>query len=115
MKSPRPLVFTLLALLLAGAALAASPALAQQVSPLVLQPVVPLTPQFNNPGPQIQIPKPGNPLQQLSPIESVRPRTVSPGVSSGTIVTRPIVSTSRKESRHHRRSAGAARRHAAGG
>jgi hypothetical protein len=26
------------------------------------------TPQFNNPGPQISIPQPGNPVDQLSPL-----------------------------------------------
>jgi hypothetical protein len=28
----------------------------------------PVTPQFNNPGPQISVPQPGNALNQLSPL-----------------------------------------------
>ena len=93
-----------LALLSAGAAGVGSRALAQplqHVPPVVTLPVVPPTPQFNNPGPQIQIPPPGNPLQQLSPIESTRPRVVSPGVGGGPIAVPPIVSTSRKSLRRH--------------
>jgi hypothetical protein len=27
-----------------------------------------VTPQFNNPGPQISVPQPGNPVDQLSPL-----------------------------------------------
>jgi hypothetical protein len=33
----------------------------------VLLPVPQVTPQFNDPGPQLVIPPPGNPVQQLSP------------------------------------------------
>jgi hypothetical protein len=35
--------------------------------PPVLLPVPQVTPQFNDPGPQLTIPPPGNPVQQLSP------------------------------------------------
>ena len=28
----------------------------------------PVTPQFNDPGPQFAVPQPGNPVQQLSPL-----------------------------------------------
>src|SRR5260370_12880041 len=35
--------------------------------PPVLLPVPQVTPQFNDPGPQLVIPPPGNPVQQLSP------------------------------------------------
>jgi hypothetical protein len=35
--------------------------------PPVLLPVPQVTPQFNDPGPQLTIPQPGNPVQQLSP------------------------------------------------
>ena len=28
----------------------------------------PVTPQFNDPGPQLAVPQPGNPVQQLSPL-----------------------------------------------
>jgi hypothetical protein len=31
-------------------------------------PQQPVTPQFNNPGPQISVPQPGNPVEQLSPL-----------------------------------------------
>ena len=30
----------------------------------------PVTPQFNDPGPQLALPQPGNPVQQLSPLGS---------------------------------------------
>ena len=35
--------------------------------PPVLLPVPQVTPRFNDPGPQVTIPPPGNPVQQLSP------------------------------------------------
>jgi hypothetical protein len=118
-KHIRPFAFIALALALSLAFGTGSQALAQV--PVITQPVVPLTPQFNNPGPQIYIAPPGNPLQQLSPIQSTSPHLVSPGVSSGPIVVAPIVSTSRQQARRHLRSAGrryervgAARRHASG-
>jgi hypothetical protein len=36
--------------------------------PPVGMPQQPVTPQFNNPGPQITVPQPGNALNQLSPL-----------------------------------------------
>jgi len=70
-----------------------SPACAFAQNPPIIQPPVPqVVPQFNNPGPQIAIPKPGNPLEQLSPIESVRPQPGYVAPSSSYIRTRPIKS-----------------------
>jgi hypothetical protein len=63
-----------------------------QNPPIIPQPVPQVVPQFNDPGPQIAIPKPGNPLEQLSPIESVRPRPGYVAPSSSYIRTRPIKS-----------------------
>jgi hypothetical protein len=37
-------------------------------------PVPQVTPQFNNPGPQIVIPPPGNPVQQLAPLGETSPQ-----------------------------------------
>lgn len=31
------------------------------------------TPQFNNPGPPVALPQPGNPVEQLAPLESTNP------------------------------------------
>jgi hypothetical protein len=62
---------TIRALAIAAIALVSAPAATQaQVIPL---PVPQVQPQINNPGPQIAIPAPGNPVQQLSPIQSTRP------------------------------------------
>ena len=36
--------------------------------PPVGVPQQPVTPQFNNPGPQISVPRPGNAVNQLSPL-----------------------------------------------
>ncbi len=48
------------------AVLWAGPDLWAQVAPPPI--IVPqMTPQFNNPGPQLTIPRPGNPLQQTTP------------------------------------------------
>jgi hypothetical protein len=44
-----------------------------QATPLIMQPVPQVVPQFNDPGPQIRIPPPGNAVEQLAPIESMRP------------------------------------------
>jgi hypothetical protein len=44
-----------------------------QAGPLITQPVPQVVPQFNDPGPQIHIPPPGNAVEQLAPIESMRP------------------------------------------
>jgi hypothetical protein len=41
---------------------------AQHSPPPVLLPVPQVTPQFNDPGPQLTIPPPGNPVQQLAPM-----------------------------------------------
>jgi hypothetical protein len=73
--------------------LLASPACAfAQNPPIIPQPVPQVVPQFNHPGPQIAIPKPGNQLDQLSPIESVRPHAGYVAPSSSYIRTRPIKS-----------------------
>jgi hypothetical protein len=32
-----------------------------------------VTPQYNNPGPQLSIPQSGNPVEQLAPLESTSP------------------------------------------
>ncbi len=49
--------------------------LAQAHSPAVTTvPVPQVTPQFNNPGPQIVIPPPGNPVQQLAPLGGSSPQ-----------------------------------------
>ena len=53
--------------LFAAAPFIESEAWAQQSPPPVLLPVPQVTPQFNDPGPQLVIPPPGNPVQQLSP------------------------------------------------
>jgi hypothetical protein len=63
-----------------------------QHHPIVQPPVPQVVPQFNNPGPQIAIPRPGNQVEQLSPIESVRPRPGYVAPSSSYIRTRPIKS-----------------------
>jgi hypothetical protein len=48
------------------AVLSAEPDLRAQVAPPPI--IVPqVIPQFNNPGPQLTIPRPGNPLQQTTP------------------------------------------------
>jgi hypothetical protein len=49
---------------------------------VIPQPVPQVVPQFNDPGPQIVIPPPGNPVKQLSPIESTRP----PGVGRTSVL-----------------------------
>jgi hypothetical protein len=49
----------------------AAAAIAQQ--PPITAPVPQVVPQFNDPGPQIRIPPPGNPVQQLSPLPSLNP------------------------------------------
>jgi len=78
---------------IAAILLLASPACAFAQNPPIVQPPVPqVVPQFNNPGPQIAIPKPGNQVEQLSPIESVRPRAGYVAPSSSYIRTRPIKS-----------------------
>jgi hypothetical protein len=57
------------------AVLSAEPDLRAQVAPPPI--IVPqVTPQFNNPGPQLTIPRPGNPLQQTTP-HGTRSRSVT--------------------------------------
>jgi hypothetical protein len=59
----RPLVIAVTLLL---AVFSAEPDLQAQVAPPPI--IVPqVTPQFNNPGPQLTIPRPGNPLPQTTP------------------------------------------------
>ncbi len=33
----------------------------------------PVRPQFNDPGPPVALPQPGNPVEQLSPLQSTNP------------------------------------------
>jgi hypothetical protein len=73
-KLVRALAITAVALL---SGITVSPA-----QPVITQPVVPVVPQFNNPGPQIVIRPSGNPVHQLSPIESTRP----PGVGQVSVI-----------------------------
>jgi hypothetical protein len=61
-----------------------------QAQPFIPPPVPQVQPQFNNPGPQIAIPPPGNPVKQLSPIASTQP----PGVGQFSVIRHP----------HHRRA-----------
>jgi hypothetical protein len=67
--------FVLLGLLLTEPALAAPhhigsphPVGGKAGSGLVYVPPQPVTPQFNNPGPQISVPQTGNAVEQLSPL-----------------------------------------------
>jgi hypothetical protein len=92
--------------LLAIALFAAAPfpgpeARAQRNPPPVLVPLpVPqVTPQFNDPGPQVVIPPPGNPVQQLSPSLG----TASPVYSSPQVYVVPEGSPdiAPPRSRHH--------------
>jgi hypothetical protein len=48
------------------------------MSPLLREPVQPMTPQLNDPGGQMAIPAPGNPVQQLAPLDGL-------GSSSGSL------------------------------
>jgi hypothetical protein len=51
--------------------LATPPASAAPVgAPIPVQ--APMSPQLNNPGAQMAIPAPGNPVQQLAPLDSLR-------------------------------------------
>ena len=41
------------------------------IPPLALVPTIPqMTPQYNTPGPQLALPEPGSPVQQLAPLGS---------------------------------------------
>jgi hypothetical protein len=81
-------------------ALVAFAASAHAQAPIIPQPVPQVVPQFNNPGPQIPIAKPGNQLEQLSPIESVRPRPGYVAPYSSLIRTKPIKSRQSSPSPH---------------
>jgi hypothetical protein len=63
-------------------------------------PVPQVTPQFNDPGPQLVIPPPGNPVQQLSPSLG----TASPVYSAPQVYAVPEDSPRvlARPSRHHR-------------
>src|SRR5262249_24252411 len=50
-----------------------SPSAAQNPPPLIVPQV---TPQFNDPGPQLTIPQPGNPVQQLAPTSGIGPQVI---------------------------------------
>jgi hypothetical protein len=81
-------------------ALLAAPAAGYAQNPPIIPQVVPqVVPQFNNPGPQIQIPRTGNPVEQLSPIQSVNPQPGFVG-SSSVIPLRPIKSRHPHKSPH---------------
>jgi hypothetical protein len=72
--------------------------------PPVLLPVPQVTPRFNDPGPQVTIPPPGNPVQQLSPSLG----TGSQGYSAPPVYSVPepstdiVVGRSRHPSARHR-------------
>ena len=51
------------------------------VPPIIMQQPTPLpAPQFNNPGPQLHIERPGNPVEQLSPMDGIGPPPSSLGI-----------------------------------
>jgi len=50
------------------------------VPPMMMQPLPPVTPQFNDPGPQFQVAPPGNPVEQLAPMDGIRPPPSSLGI-----------------------------------
>jgi hypothetical protein len=83
--------------LFAGPPFSGSEAWAQHSPPPVLVPQV--TPQFNDPGPQVVIPPPGNPVQQLSPSLG----TASPAYSAPQIYVVPerAPDIAAPRSRHH--------------
>src|SRR5216684_1825541 len=68
-------------------------------NPPPLLPVPQVTPQFNDPGPQLTIPPPGNPVQQLSPTLGAG----SPAYSAPQIYSVPEESPRvvARHSRHH--------------
>ena len=66
---------------------------AQQPVP---RPVPQVTPQLNNPGPQIVIPPPGNPVQQLAPSTNL------PLYSAPQVYAVPEERSGNVERRHHR-------------
>src|SRR5262249_49353262 len=89
--------------LFAAAPFSGSEAWAQHNPPPIVVPQV--TPQFNDPGPQVVIPPPGNPVQQLSPSLG----TASPAYSAPQIYVVPdrAPEIAAPRSRHH----GAKHRH----
>jgi hypothetical protein len=83
--------------LFAAAPLPGSEAWAQH-NPAPPLPVPQVTPQFNDPGPQVTIPQPGNPVQQLSPL----PDTGSPVYSVPRVYFVPEEPSPRIVTRHKR-------------
>jgi hypothetical protein len=69
---------------------------AQQPVPPPILSIPQVTPQLNNPGPQIVIPPPGNPLQQLAP------STSSPLYSAPQVYVAPEERSRNVARRHHR-------------
>ncbi len=62
--------------------------------------VPPVIPQFNDPGPQVIIPQPGNPMQQLSPLPGLGSQVYSvPRIDSVPEEPSPRIVT--RHSRHH--------------
>jgi hypothetical protein len=100
MTTRRTCLLTLLTSgLFAAAPFSGSEAWAQRNPPPVLLPVPQVTPQFNDPGPQVVIPPPGNPVQQLSPSLG----TASPAYSAPQIYVVPerAPDIAAPRSRHH--------------
>jgi len=52
----------------------------EPLPPIITQPVQPVTPQYNNPGPQIPLSRPGNPVEQLAPMDGIQPPPSSLGI-----------------------------------
>jgi len=83
----------------AAAASPQSEAWAQHNPPPVPLPVPQVTPQFNDPGPQVVIPPPGNPVQQLSPsLGTAAPVYSGPQIY---VVPDPTPEIAAPRSRHH--------------
>jgi hypothetical protein len=59
------------------------------------QPVPQVTPQLNTPGPQLNIPQPGNPAQQSAPLTTTPPAATAPS-------SEPTVRSRRQQSTRHR-------------
>jgi hypothetical protein len=98
MANRRACVLSLVASgLFAAAVFPGSEPRAQHNPPPIVVPQV--TPQFNNPGPQVVIPPPGNPVQQLSPSLG----TASPAYSAPQIYVVPerAPDIAAPRSRHH--------------
>ena len=102
----RSLALAALALLAWNVAPAAAGQLLVQHSPgaatvPVPVPVPQVTPQFNNPGPQIVIPPPGNPVQQLAPLGGTSPQIYAAPVPEP---DRVVGRSSHHRAKHARRS-----------